>query len=161
MMPYQYFILVLSNQPDRYAFLKVSDTVRAPFEDENNTSVQHYHVVLPSGTGPPPVPENPLAMTQLAYVFWDGQDPEALTTVQQESLVDWLHWGGRLVVSGPDSLDTLRGSFLAPYLPVEAGNRRPLTADDLDQLSGFWGNRTGGTSVTSRSRPSARGPRSS
>ena len=143
MMPFQYLILVLADQPDRYAFLKVSDSVRAPYEDEMITSMQHYHVVLPPDRAAAGAGE-PLAMTQLAYVFWDGQDPEALTTAQQESLVDWLHWGGRLVVSGPDSLDTLRGSFLAPYLPVEAGSRRPLTAGDLDQLGSYWGNRTGG-----------------
>ena len=39
-------------------------------------------------------------------------------------MLDWLHWGGQLIVSGPDTLNVLRGSFLAPYLPAAEGATR-------------------------------------
>jgi hypothetical protein len=42
-------------------------------------------------------------------------------------MVDWLHWGGQVIVSGPTTLDTLRGSFLSKYLPAEAGGAVKLT----------------------------------
>ena len=35
-------------------------------------------------------------------------------------MLDWLHWGGQLIISGPESLEALRDSFLADYLPAES-----------------------------------------
>ncbi len=45
--------------------------------------------------------------------------------------MDWLHWGGQLMVNGPDSLDLLKGSFLEPYLPATSGGSRKISAGDL------------------------------
>ncbi len=146
MPPYQYFVLVLADSPDEYAFLKVADSVRAPYEDDDTPYDQYYHVVLAGGPkGGLPVPENPLAMSSVAYVVWDSLDPERLTPRQQASLVDWLHWGGRLIVSGPGSLASLRGSFLEGYLPADADETATLRKDDLAELALFWGNRLRGT----------------
>ena len=73
----------------------------------------------------------------IAAVLWDDLDPSGLSADQQQSLLDWLHWGGTLVVSGPDTLDLLRGSFLDPYLPASGGAARPLTAEILAPLAEF------------------------
>jgi hypothetical protein len=43
-----------------------------------------------------------------------------------------------LIVSGPGSLDVLRKSFLAPYLPAEPGELRQLTAEELATLGDHW-----------------------
>ncbi|MEM9351762.1 MAG: hypothetical protein AAGA92_02000 [Planctomycetota bacterium] len=145
MPSYQYFVLVLADSPDEYAFLKVTDTVRGPYEDDDNPYDQYYHVVLAgSAKGGLPVPENPLAMSSVAYVVWDRLDPERLTPRQQDSLVDWLHWGGRLIVSGPGSLDLLRGSFLEGYLSASGDATTELKEADLSELNLFWGNRLRG-----------------
>ncbi len=53
-------------------------------------------------------------------------------------MLDWLHWGGQLILSGPDTLDTLRDSFLAPYLPATSAGARDLQAADLAELSNHW-----------------------
>ena len=42
-----------------------------------------------------------------------------ITPIQQDAMLDWLHFGGQLVVSGPGSMDLLRGSFLDNYLPAD------------------------------------------
>ena len=50
-------------------------------------------------------------------------------------LVDWLHWGGQIIISGPKSLDLLRGkTFLGPYLPALPGEPIP---DHGRQSQGF------------------------
>ncbi len=57
--------------------------------------------------------------------------------------MDWLHWGGHLIVSGPQSLDTLRGSFLDPYLPVASDGPREISAADLGEISSQWSIKSG------------------
>ena len=63
--------------------------------------------------------------------------PTISTVSQQQALLDWLHWGGQLIISGGagQSFSLLRESFLGPYLPAEAtGETVPLTQDDLRPL---------------------------
>ena len=57
---------------------------------------------------------------------------------QQTALLDWLHWGGQVVVSGPDSLDLLRGSFLDPYLPVDKVKTVQLAPEKLADINNYW-----------------------
>lgn len=42
-----------------------------------------------------------------------------VSKAQQAALLDWVQRGGTLITSGGSSFDTLRGSFLEPFLPVE------------------------------------------
>lgn len=148
MPAYEYLLVVLAKEPDQYAFLKATNTVRAPYEEEFAESSQpHYRVALVKSTRNMPLAGNPLQWTEIAYVLWDEVDPTQLTTDQQLALVDWLHWGGRLMVNGPDSLRTLRASFLDPYLPADDAGPLKLSADDLAPWSAFWGSREQGQPV--------------
>jgi hypothetical protein len=76
--------------------------------------------------------------TSIAYVLWDDYDVTALSRDQQRSLLDWLHWGGQLVISGPNSLENLRTSFLGVYLPADAVETRVATDQQIAELNGFW-----------------------
>jgi hypothetical protein len=53
-------------------------------------------------------------------------------------MLDWIHWGGQLIISGPNSLDKLKGSFLAPYLPAESGQALKLDQTSFDELNKNW-----------------------
>lgn len=140
MMPgYQYHFVVLARTPGSYAFLKSLDSVRMPsnllLTSEDHS---HYQVVLLEGTRQSPLPSHGLFWTSVAYVLWDDADPEQLTLDQKLALLDWLHWGGQLLVSGPDSLDSLKHSFLEPYLPATAEGKRDLAQNDLAELNSHW-----------------------
>jgi len=93
---------------------------------------------MPPADKPVPLSSQSLAWTSLAYVIWDDMSASRLSEGQQQALVDWLHWGGQLIVSGPDTLDTLRASFLAPYLPAESKGTAALSTADLARLSAAW-----------------------
>ena len=74
-------------------------------------------------------------------MLWDEVDPgDPLSPEQKKALVDWVHWGGQLIISGPDSLDLLKGSFLEPYLPATNGGTRKIAADDpaIAELNEHW-----------------------
>lgn len=140
MPAYQYFFIVLAADPDRYAYLKRLDSIVPPVVDEGNLAepTTHYRVLLPPSDRRVPVPSQPLAWTPIAGVLWDGLRPTLLTADQQQALLDWLHWGGQVIVSGPSSLDSLRGSFLEPYLPATATEAVRLRAADFDPLNQAW-----------------------
>jgi hypothetical protein len=142
LMPsHQYFMLVLAREPTRYAYLKVTDSVRGPWEDANGVAPPHYRVVLAEGGKPLPLPQNVLTWTSVAYIVWDEVNLDRIDADQQAALIDWLHWGGRLIVNGPDSLDSLRASFLAKYLPVDGGETATFDAERLTKLSDAWSKR--------------------
>jgi hypothetical protein len=141
MPAYQYFLVVLSDNADRYGYLKILPTIAPPVEDEQTLSLEgilHYRVLLPNTEEFVPVPTLPLQWTPIAYVLWDGMDPARLTVSQQQAMLDWLHWGGHLVISGPNSLDLLRGSFLEDYLPVSAGQAVSLLPERFAELDRYW-----------------------
>jgi len=136
MDPHQYYLVALARRPASYNYLKVLDSVRAPaVGDFISSPLLHYRVVLPATEQNVPLPSNPLLWTSIAYVIWDDIDPDKLTLEQQNALVDWLHWGGSLIISGPGSLATLKNSFLADYLPALAGDTEKLAQDRFEELN--------------------------
>jgi hypothetical protein len=142
MKDYQFLIVVLSDNPAAYAqFDKLNSIKMSAVEAPGETSelsgetLRHYHVVVPNSDRTVPLPSHPLAWTTTAFVFWDNINPTALTNLQQEALLDWIHWGGQLVISGPGSLEKLRGTFLGPFLPGEATQTVKLEQTAFDELN--------------------------
>jgi hypothetical protein len=140
MPSYQYYLVVLARESGRYRYLKVLNSVRPPtdFLGTNVEDTSYFRVVFPDVGAPLALAADPLCWTNVAAVLWDDVLPAALTPEQQQALVDWLHWGGTVIVSGPDSLDKLPGSFLAPYLPATAAAAGPLDPTALAELHAHW-----------------------
>lgn len=135
---YQYELVVLAAQPDRYRFLKLLEAVRPITLAETippETDGNFYHIVAVPLGNHARLPSQSLLWTSIAAIVWDGVLPPTLDKEQQLALIDWLHWGGNLIISGPKSLDALRGSFLDAYLPVTPGGSRELTARDLSDIA--------------------------
>ena len=137
----EFFFYVLARRPGDYQFLvrlpstKVVDERSDGFDSQET----YYRIVLPPSMGdrlaPVTLPANPLTWTSIAYLLWDDVEPDRLALQQQRALVDWLHWGGELIISGPGSLELLKGSFLEPYLPATAGGSREITAEALAEVN--------------------------
>lgn len=122
---HQHYLVALAAEPALYLYLRDLDVVQAPTDwlgelDEYKTYVPHYRVIIPPVKTVVPVASSALCWTTTAYVVWDSLDPRLLNFDQRQALVDWLHWGGQLVVSGPGSISAMRGSFLEPYLPADS-----------------------------------------
>ena len=43
-----------------------------------------------------------------------------------------------MIISGPETLDTLRSSFLSDYLPASSDGSLELTANDFDEINRHW-----------------------
>ncbi len=136
MRPYQYFLVVLAGEGDRYRPLEALDSIRAP---HGGDALNYYRVVAPRLKAPLPLPASALVWSSIAYVIWDDVDPQLLNERQQQALVDWLHQGGQLVISGPKSLDQLgQHTFLHDYLPALADESKKLSAETLAPLNQHW-----------------------
>ncbi|MCA9176288.1 MAG: hypothetical protein KDB14_17500 [Planctomycetales bacterium] len=139
MMDYQYLFLILSSAPDNFSYVKILHAVDPPLADEeNNREVMYYHVIAPKFDKQVPIPSHSLTWTSIAYLLWDRVDVELLTEQQKLAIVDWLHWGGQLIINGPDNLDALRNSFLADYLPADDDGAAELTNADFSSLNEHW-----------------------
>lgn len=135
MPAHQFFFVVLARSPSSYQFLNRLPCVLSPSRDWSEANLmRHYQVVLPAIERRVPLPATSLEWTAIAYVLWDNLDPAKLDGGQQTALVDWLHWGGQLLISGPESLDLLRGSFLEPYLPTSGASSWTLPENALAAL---------------------------
>ncbi len=140
MPSYQYFVFVLARDADRYRYLKVLDCVRPPLDapfvmaDDMN----YYRVLTPRANPPLALPTRALCWTSMAYMVWDDVLPSVLSPEQQQAMLDWLHWGGGLVISGPQTLDLMRGTFLEPYLPATNADAASLDGAALAELNAHW-----------------------
>ncbi len=143
MESYQYFFVVLAKEPSRYNYVKSLNGVLVPqdsidYSFGGGKDLAHYQVLLPDISKQVPLPDNPMCWTTIAYILWDEVDPDQLDRQRREALVDWLHWGGQLIINGPNSLKLLEGSFLAPYLPATDAGAVDITQDDVRTMAEYW-----------------------
>ncbi len=136
MPSYRYYFVVLSKAASRYEYLdKRLDSIHV--RRSEGVGPKYYEVVSMLGSRRPSLPTNALYWTSIAYLLWDDFDPAQLDVDQQQALIDWLHWGGQIIISGPDALEQLRNSFLRPYLPASVEKSRTFAEKDLVELN-YW-----------------------
>lgn len=143
LMPaHQFHMVVLAAKPDQYTFLPTLYSIRPwDWETDNlgTAKAPYFRVHIPNlASESLPLPDTSLCWTSTAFVFWDGLTPETLNTQQQTAMIDWLHWGGQLVISGPGTLDLLKNSFLQDHLPAEPGRDLSLDNDDVQEFGEQW-----------------------
>ncbi len=140
MPSYQYHFVVFARLPETYEYLQRIPSVKPPDDFDDNTAPYYRLAMLAAGRRPS-LPSHANQWTSIACVLWDDTPPGDLDPAQQQAMLDWLHWGGLLILSGPDTLDALRGGFLGPYLPAASTGTRRLTQGDLAAINGFSGKR--------------------
>ena len=141
LQPHQMLVQILSKDPNLYtSWTKLHAVLPSSGEkDPNSLDKQRYYRPVISQTPEKPVlSSHPLTWTAMSHVIWDDFSPETLSSGQQQAMLDWLHWGGQLVIvtSVGSSLAPLQDSFLAPYLPAaQTGKNLALQGDALEPLS--------------------------
>jgi len=139
MPSYQYYFVVLAAVPESYGYLKDIAPTKPKLQGGLDDRAEPYYRVAMLGGRRASLPSHAEQWTSIACVLWDDASPTALEPAQQQAMLDWLHWGGQLILSGPDTLDGLHDSFLAPYLPAVATGTRKLDASNLAALGRFSG----------------------
>lgn len=164
LLDHQYHCVVLSDRPDTYNFLSVLPSIRnlklnqwlgegQDFsEADSGTTVQdfsnsgttfhidslYYKLTLSRWESEVELPSNAQQWTSIAYLLWSDFAPDRLSPDQQVALVDWLHFGGQLIISG-DGLDALNNGFLKEYLPVRPISSQNEPGNALLPMMEKWG----------------------
>ncbi|MDR3618036.1 MAG: hypothetical protein P4L85_01710 [Paludisphaera borealis] len=140
---HQMLVMVLTKESNAAyaAWSKYSAMIPATFDRGDGRildQMRYYRLLLPLEPDKPLLPSHPLTWTAISHIFWEGMEPDVLSASQQTALLDWLHWGGQLIViggAGP-TYSIFRESFLEPYLPADpTGESRLLVEADLKPLS--------------------------
>ncbi len=160
--PHQMLVLVLSKDSTTKfaAWSKSAAMLPASVERDGGDleKVRYYRLVLPIEPDSLSLSSHPLTWTTMSHVVWDNYPPDAMSAPQQQAMLDWLHWGGQVVLCGGagQSFSVVRDSFLGPYLPGEAtGATVPLAEDDLRPLSQSYPPPYYASSVDNQSEPVA------
>jgi hypothetical protein len=140
--PHQMLVMILSKESTtKFAsWSRLAATLPASAERDGGDleKVRYYRLVLPTEPDMVSLSSHPLTWTTMSHVVWDNYPPDSLSVTQQQAMLDWLQWGGQIILCGgaDQSFSVLRESFLGPYLPGEAtGLSVPLVEDDLRPLS--------------------------
>ncbi len=136
----EYQLVVLSPAAIAYEFLTVLDAVYWRGDDLGDAPrTRSYQVsLLKAADGKYAFPHSMLTMTATAALIWDDVSIDEMTDEQQEAIVDWVHWGGQLIISGPSSWSRLQNSFLSPYLPATSADVAEFETAAFKELSDNW-----------------------
>ena len=140
MKGFQYHMVLLTSREQKMKYLNLTDSVSVndPQSYSPEKMPEFYFIVANEPENPIPLPANALQWTTIAYVIWDDLDPDSLDIDQQQALLDWLHFGGQLILSGPDCLSKLENSFLAQYLPAQSSQRTEIEKNQFVALNENW-----------------------
>jgi hypothetical protein len=142
--PHQMLILPLTATPDRYARWNGLQALKPISGKEDPTTIdrqRYYRLVIPQPKEKwgDLLSDHPLTWTSISHVVWDGLPPGDLGVGQQQAMLDWLHFGGQLVIvaaAGGPSIQPLQDSFLGPILPATpTGANLKVTSEELSELS--------------------------
>ncbi len=135
----EYFFVVLTNRPDQFTRFQVADWTQLDVTDiETGIREANYRVVVPNANGLIPLPETMLDMTSIAVIFWDDLSEDALTPMQQSAIADWVRFGGRLIINGPDASEAIANTSLVDLLPLMPTSNIELDGDAAAELLQNW-----------------------
>jgi len=135
MPPQTYFFVILTDRPERFVRLQTADWVSA-FESDLSfaKSRDNYRIVIPPTQGILPIAETALDWTSTSVLLWDDVPTTALTPSQRTAVLDWLHFGGLIIVNGPAGVDSLTERTFRNLLPIRAEGVEELSNDAAMQL---------------------------
>ncbi|QDT13492.1 hypothetical protein [Stieleria marina] len=139
MIGQEYFFVILTNRPERFAAFQVADWVK-PLRGqyEFQTAKPNYRVVMPNTENVLAIPETMLDLSSTAVVLWDNLGPESLTPQQMTALSDWVRFGGHLIVNGADASDAISKTQIGDLLPLIPTSNIELDPDAAVEMLTNW-----------------------
>ncbi len=130
-----YFFVILSDRPERFTRLQTANWA-SPFRSEQSFTKNrdNYRIVIPPTQGVVPIAETAMDWTSTAVLLWDDVPVTALTMGQRTAILDWLHFGGLLIVNGPAGVDSLSDRSFRDLLPVTSGGVEELNTSEAQRF---------------------------
>ncbi len=137
---YQYNFVVLCRDVSRYTFWRGLDCVVWPRIDDMQESrlTPHRVMEIKEDETATQFPNRLYFMTSISHIVVNDFSIATLSPDQQSALQDWLHFGGTIILNGPDALSGIEGSFLRDIAPVQNTADSELTDSEIEGLNNDW-----------------------
>ncbi len=139
--PEQYSVVVLAKDANRQSFWSGLNCMTWPstalIDDSKKTS-PHRPVIVAEKDASKSLPSNALMWTSISHLIWYDADPSVISEEQQQAILDWIHSGGQLIISGPDGLSAVNQSFLSSSLPATQLETSSLDTALAERFASAW-----------------------
>ncbi|MFO0012213.1 MAG: hypothetical protein ACK553_05685 [Planctomycetota bacterium] len=117
---YQYDLVVMSRDLSRHVFWRGLDCIvwRRSDDLQENRFVPHRIVDIKEDELASHFPNRLATMTSISHVVVNDVSLSLLTQDQQSALADWLHFGGTIIINGPEAVASLETSQLKEWAPL-------------------------------------------
>lgn len=135
--PYQYDTLVLSRNPSRHIFWRGLDCIVWPlYEREMKFKVTPHRIIeIPEEQMAESIPNQLMTMTSISHMVINDVSLNILPQDQLDAILDWLHFGGTIIINGPEAIAGIESSVLKEYAPLQKTTSSELSEKLINQLN--------------------------
>jgi len=143
---YQYDLVVLSRDASRYLFWRGLDCIlwRRADELQENRFNPHRVVDITEEEVATHFPSRLATMTSISHVVINDLSLSVMSKEQQTALADWLHFGGTLVINGPEAVAGIENSQLKEWVPIQDTSMGDWPEADQQAFDQNWSVRIAG-----------------
>ena len=141
LMPgYQYNIVSISVDPARYVFWRGLDCMVWPSQKKmpDERIAPHRMTDLNEDEIASQFPEHLYSMTSISHLVINDASPSRFSTEQQNAILDWLYFGGTIIINGSDAIGGVSSSFLKELSPLNNTIASSITEEEIDRLNENW-----------------------
>ncbi len=137
---YQYNIVSISVDPARYVFWRGLDCMVWPSQEKMPDAriAPHRMTDLNEDEIASQFPEHLYSMTSISHLVINDASPSRFSTEQQNAILDWLYFGGTIIINGSDAIGGISSSFLKEVSPLNSTVASSVTEDEIERLNENW-----------------------
>lgn len=137
---YQYNMVSLSRDTSRYTFWRGLDCIIWPsklrMSDERISP--HRIVDLNEDEVATQFPNRLYAMTSISHFVINDSSVSIMSSDQQQALQDWLHFGGTIILNGPEAIGGIETSMMRDYAPLQKTTNSTVSNEEIAALNDTW-----------------------
>jgi hypothetical protein len=137
---YQYNIVSISVDPARYVFWRGLDCMVWPSQKRmvEERIAPHRMTDLNEDEIASQFPEHLYSMTSISHLVINDGSPSRFSTEQQNAILDWLYFGGTIIINGSDAIGGVSSSFLKELSPLSNTVASSVTEEEIERLNKTW-----------------------
>jgi hypothetical protein len=134
---YQYDMLVLSRNTPQHIFWRGLDCIVWPqaINDESSRIAPHRVIDIAEEDLGQSIPNQLMTMTSISHMVINDVSLNTLPEDHQKAILDWLYFGGTIIINGPDAIAGIELSILKTYAPIQQTSSTTLTQGQIDKLN--------------------------
>jgi len=134
---YQYDMLVLSRNTPQHIFWRGLDCIVWPqaINDESTRIAPHRVIDIAEEDLGQSIPNQLMTMTSISHMVINDVSLNILPEDHQKAILDWLYFGGTIIINGPDAIAGIESSILKTYAPIQQTSSTTLTQGQIDKLN--------------------------